>query len=59
MSFTDLIEQMTEILSKQVIRDFENADKMMVEIFDNRQAERPNHGSIGKMALPIAIQKFR
>jgi hypothetical protein len=59
MSFTDLINQMTEILSDGVIRDFKNADKMMIEIFDNRQAEHVNHGSIGKMALPILIQKFR
>jgi len=59
MSFTDLIDQMTEILSQQVVRDFQNADKVMVEIFDNRQAECANHGSIGKMALPILIQKFR
>ena len=59
MSLTDLIEQMTNILSKQVVNDFENFDKVMVEVFDNRQAELASHGSLGKMPLPILIQKFR
>jgi hypothetical protein len=59
MSLTDLIAQMTSILSKQVIDDFEKVDNIMIEVFDNRQAETVSHGSIGKMPLPIAIQKFR
>jgi len=59
MSLTDLIEQMTEILSNKVVQDFRDMDKLMIEVFDNRQAETVSHGSIGKMPLPIAIQKFR
>jgi len=59
MSLTDLIEQMTEILSNKVVDDFRNMDKLMIEVFDNRQAETASHGSLGKMPLPIAIQKFR
>ena len=59
MSLTDLIDQMTNILSKQVIDDFNKVDNIMVEVFDNRQAELASHGSLGKMPLPIAVQKFR
>lgn len=59
MSLTDLIDQMTNILSKQVIDDFNKVDNIIIEVFDNRQAELASHGSLGKMSLPIAIQKFR
>ena len=59
MSLTDMIEQMTNILSTQVIDDFDKVDNIMIEVFDNRQAELASHGSIGKMPLPIAVQKFR
>ena len=59
MSLTDLVTQMTEILSRQVIDDFDKVDNIMIEVFDNRQAELASHGSLGKMPLPIAIQKFR
>jgi hypothetical protein len=59
MSLTDLITQMTEIISNRVVDDFHDLDKVMVEVFDNRQAELASHGSLGKMPLPVAVQKFR
>jgi predicted HTH transcriptional regulator len=59
MSLTDLIEQMTEILSNKVVQDFQDLDKIMIEVYDNRLSSTAGHGSLGKMPLPILIQKFR
>ena len=60
LSFQEIVDEMTEILSEGVVNDFKEMDKVIIEIYDNRQAQNPgNQWNLGKMPLPILIQKFR
>jgi hypothetical protein len=62
MNLRELQSQMNDILSRKVQGDFRHMDRMMVEIYDHRQASpesSPPLKSLGKMPLDMAIQKFR
>lgn len=62
MNLRELESQMNEIISQGVQSDFRKMDRMMVEIYDKRQASpesNPPLRSLGKMPLETAIQKFR
>ena len=62
MNLRELESEMNTIISEQVTGDFNKLNKLMVEIYDRRQASpesNPPLRSLGKMPLDVAIKKFR
>jgi hypothetical protein len=56
------MKEMDKIIVGNMKRDFNNMDKILVEIFDKRQAlpeANPPLRSLGKMSLTTVLQKFR
>ena len=60
MNLIELEKRMDDIISNSVRRDFENMDKVMVDVFDARILRNGVHetGNLGKMSVTTVVQKF-
>lgn len=60
MNLIELEQRMDDVISDSVRKDFENMDKIMVDVFDARLLRNGVHetGNIGKMSVSTVVQKF-
>jgi hypothetical protein len=60
MNLIELEQRMDDVISDSVRKDFENMDKIMVDVFDVRLLRNGVHetGNIGKMSVSTVVQKF-
>ena len=60
MNLIELEQRMDDVISNSVRKDFENMDRIMVDVFDARVLRNGVHetGSLGKMSVTTVVQKF-
>jgi hypothetical protein len=60
MNLIELEQRMDDVISDSVRKDFENMDKIMVDVFDARLLRNGLNetGNLGKMSVSTVVQKF-